>query len=94
MVMMEGLSRVWEVKQLRGLRTVGASRRKAGGKMYASPRITLDSETKEFIGRKFTLFKGRAERTLSPPGMVPLKFQGDVLILLFNDQASSKATQA
>ena len=84
--MIDTLTQIFGLRRLKGLRRVGTARRKTKGKVYESPRITLSSETKGFIGRRFSLFKARAEETLSFPGDHLLKLQGDVLILFFQDE--------
>jgi len=61
--------------------------------VYESPRITLSSETMDFVGRQFSLFKARAEKTLSFSRGSPLKFQGDVLILFFPDNRGATPSQ-
>lgn len=39
---------------------VGTLRRRAGGRIYESPRIVLPSQYDRFIGRRFGVYHGRA----------------------------------
>lgn len=91
--MIDILTQIFGLRRLKGLRRVGTARRKTKGKVYESPRITLSSETKGFIGRRFSLFKGRAEHTLLYPWATEIKTPGEVLILFFSDEHGATLSQ-
>ena len=78
-----------KVCALDGRRKVGIMRRKAGGKVYESPRIVLDSQTMEFVGRQYDLYRGEAVivRAIPMPGGDPHLYEvpGECLILFFRD---------
>lgn len=79
-----------EVCALDGRRKVGVMRRRAGGKTYESPRIVLDSQTMEFVGRQYDLYRGEAVLVRAIPNMYgkdPHLYEvpGECLILFFRD---------
>ena len=66
---------------------VGTLRRRAGGKIYESPRIVLPSRYDRFIGRRFGVYHGRAN--LKHGGLNDSRpswdQEGDYILLFFPD---------
>lgn len=65
---------------------VGIHRRRAGGRVYESPRITLPEKYRKFMGRHFRVYAGRAK--VSSPGYERASGwsqEGDYLLLFFPD---------
>lgn len=72
---------------LERFKKVGTLRRRAGGKIYESPRIVLPSQYDRFVGRRFRVYHGRANlkhRRLnnSRPSWDQ---EGDYILLFFPD---------
>ena len=71
---------------LERIKKVGTLRRRAGGKIYESPRIVLPSRYDRFIGRRFGVYHGRAG--LRHGGFDDSKSwsqEGDYILLFFPD---------
>jgi len=76
---------------LKGARKVGVHRRKAAGRIYESPKIILDRRYKDFIGKHFRVYTGRAVFEMKGYGRVPgLRQEGNCIILFFPDSWNKK----
>ncbi len=66
---------------------VGTLRRRAGGKIYESPRIVLPSRYDRFIGRRFRVYQGRANIKHGAPNDSRPSWdqEGDYILLFFPD---------
>ena len=70
-----------------GSKKVGVHRRKAGGKIYESPRITLDRHFMDLVAKKYQVYRGRGRFNSEGYGSVaPWSMEGDVLVLFFPDK--------
>lgn len=71
---------------------VGTLRRRAGGKVYESPRIVLPGRYSRFIGRRFSVYHGRAN--LEHGGLNDSRpswdREGDYILLFFPDNWKDK----
>ena len=74
---------------------VGTLRRKAGGKIYESPRIVLPSRYDRFIGRKFGVYHGRAnlEHGALNDSRPSWNQEGDYVLLFFPDSWKTEEKQ-
>ena len=80
-----------EIKELRQTRIgdskkVGKLKRKASNKVYESPRIVLDRHYKDFIGKKYSVYRGRAEYSFKDL----TNYEGDCIVLFFPDKWNEK----
>ena len=76
-----------EIKELRktnigGSKKVGTLKRKASNKVYESPRIVLNRHYKDFIGKKYSVYRGRAEYSFQDS----INYEGDCIVLFFPDK--------
>jgi len=70
---------------------VSVLKRKACGKIYESPRIVLSSRYKNFIGKEYRVYVGRARLTTKGPnGITLFKQEGDYILLFFPDKQGKK----
>ena len=72
---------------LERIKKVGTLRRRAGGKIYESPRIVLPSRYDRFIGRRFGVYHGRANLEHGGPNNSKPSWnqEGDYILLFFPD---------
>jgi len=70
---------------------VGVHRRKAAGKTYESPKIILGRHYKDFIGKHFRVYTGRAVFEMKGYGRISgFRQEGDCIILFFPDSWNKK----
>jgi len=70
---------------------VGVHRREAAGRVYESPKIILNRRYKNFIGRHFRAYIGRAIYRVEGSGLIPaFQQEGDCIILFFPDSWKEK----
>lgn len=82
-----------EIEQLsysRRWRKVGVHRRRTGEKVYESARIILSRRFKQFLGKRFVAFYGRATMTYPGYNTGPVTHEGDVIVLFFPDHINKK----
>jgi len=70
---------------------VGTLRRRAGGKIYESPRIVLPGRYSGYIGRRFGVYHGRAGlRHGGLDDSNPWSQEGDYILLFFPDNRKTE----
>jgi len=76
-----------EEHALERTKKVSLLKRRAGGKIYESPRIVLPSRYDRFIGRRFRVYNGRAnlEHGGSNNSRPSWNQEGDYILLFFPD---------
>ena len=75
------LVEVEEPSRIQAAKKVGVHKRRVADKTYESPRIILDSHFRDFIGKSFRAYLGRAVCTIG----TGFKQEGDCIILFFPD---------
>ncbi len=74
-------------KRFVGTRKVGKHARKSKGVTYESPKIVLDRNQEDFIGKKYKTLSGKAVIKHSGGGVTdPWEMKGKCIVLFFPDR--------